>query len=83
MGRNPGLSIAFGRDGSARQNPAGDGYCDKNVVGWHAPETNTTVVTVTVSMFTMYSLSSDYSTFVTLTVTPYSVTAPMPGGCCT
>jgi hypothetical protein len=38
---------------------------------------------VTVSMFTMYSLSSDYSTFVTLTVTPYSVTAPMPGGCCT
>ena len=77
------MSLAFGKDGSARQNPAANGFCDANVIGWHAPATNTTVVTVTVSMFTMYAQTSEYSTFVTLTVTPYEDTAPMPGGCCT
>eukprot|EP00036_Acanthoecidae_sp_10tr_P025337 CAMPEP_0206322850 /NCGR_PEP_ID=MMETSP0106_2-20121207/19651_1 /ASSEMBLY_ACC=CAM_ASM_000206 /TAXON_ID=81532 /ORGANISM="Acanthoeca-like sp., Strain 10tr" /LENGTH=788 /DNA_ID=CAMNT_0053755061 /DNA_START=79 /DNA_END=2445 /DNA_ORIENTATION=+ len=82
VGKDPGLTIAFGHDGSVRQNPADNGACNREAMaGWNA--TTYTDITITLSIFALYAASGNYSTSVQLTVMPYGVYAPLPGGCCT
>eukprot|EP00038_Savillea_parva_P026121 m.51590 g.51590 ORF g.51590 m.51590 type:complete len:781 (+) comp7320_c0_seq1:224-2566(+) len=81
VGKVPGLSIEFGYDGSAISNPQFNGSCNPRVVGWTPPK-QPTHISITVSMFTLYSASSNYSTAVVLTVTPYGEYTPIPGACC-
>eukprot|EP00041_Stephanoeca_diplocostata_P022862 m.550919 g.550919 ORF g.550919 m.550919 type:complete len:753 (+) comp22164_c0_seq3:118-2376(+) len=76
VGRSPGLVIEYGIDGSTLI----WGQCRAMK---YQPEKKSDNITITLSMFEYYDLDSvSYSLDIVFTATPYTSTAPVPGGCC-